>query len=78
MLSDPRVAPFTDRQAVANEVIDEFGGDDPDKFKAKAAPNNDMLNSIMGGGPPGGAPAPKSPAGMVVPPGQIAAPQLQR
>lgn len=55
MLTDPRVAPFTDPQSVANEfVIEEFGGDDPDRLKAKGNPN-EMLNSIMGmgGAPPG-------------------------
>ncbi len=49
MMTDPRVAPFTDQKAVANDfVIEEFGGDDPDKYKAKGNPN-EMLNAIMGG-----------------------------
>ncbi|MES2060200.1 MAG: hypothetical protein V4438_04185 [Patescibacteria group bacterium] len=79
MMSDPRVAPFTDRQAVATDfVIEEYGGDDPDKYKAKTPPSDEMLNSIFGGGTQGadgGAQgAVKSPAGMV---GPAAKPQLK-
>lgn len=63
MMSDPRVAPFTDRKAVVDEfVIEEFGGDDPDKYKAKGQPTNEMLNAIMGGT--------GNQSGVVVPPSQ--------
>lgn len=54
MLASVAIAPFTDQQAVADEVIREFGqdlADDPDKFKKKEAVDpNQMLNTIMGGG----------------------------
>lgn len=49
MLTDPRVLPFTDaKQVVEDFVIEEFGGDDPDKYKNK---EGEMLNQIMQ--PPG-------------------------
>lgn len=62
ILTDPRVAPFTDRKNVVDDfAIEEFGGDDPDRYKMKGNPNpqasNDMLNSALGNqgnlGPPG-------------------------
>lgn len=65
VLADPRIAPFTDQQAVANEIIEEFSFDeDPDKFKKKAGGPNDMMNAVMGNntGQPGagvGAPQPQ-------------------
>lgn len=62
MLTQPTVYPYTDPEAVANDVIDEFGGDDPDRLKRKGN-SNDMLSSIMGPGGPGGASG-----GAVVPP----------
>ena len=55
IMTDSRVAPFTDRQAVVNDfAIEKYGGDDPDKYKLKTTPN-DMLNSMMmpGGQGPG-------------------------
>lgn len=58
MLTDPRVAPFTDPEAVANKlVIEEFSEGDPDQFKRKGDTNGDMLSAIMGN-QNGGAPAP--------------------
>lgn len=50
MMSDPRVAPFTDQQAVVDDfVIEEFGGSDPDKYKNKNDTTSpDMLNSVLG------------------------------
>lgn len=57
MMTDPRVAPFTDPQAVAEDfVIEEYGGSDPDRYKRKDTGHNDMLNSIMS--QPGGVPSP--------------------
>lgn len=51
MLTLPFVAPFTDQKAVADEVIEEYGGTDPDRFKMKQPPNpNQMLNQVMGQG----------------------------
>lgn len=48
MLTDPRVLPYTNPKAVADDfVIEEFGGDDPEKYKNQG----DMLNQIMQ--PPG-------------------------
>jgi hypothetical protein len=51
MMTDPRVAPYTDQEAVVDDfVIEEFGGDNPDKYKKKQQLGQpDMLNSIMGG-----------------------------
>lgn len=56
MLSDPRVLPFTDPEAVADDfIIDEFSDGDPDRYKRKpgqspqAQPPPDMLNAMMGG-----------------------------
>lgn len=51
VLTDPRVVPYTDQQAVVDDfAIEEFGGDDPDRYKRKA--DNQMLNQMMmpGGG----------------------------
>lgn len=77
ILTDPRVAPYTDAKAVVEDfAIDEYGGDDPDKYKKKMGGPNDMLNSFMGQGA-GAAPpnqnAPAQPGAPVVPP----APQPQ-
>lgn len=56
MLTDPRVAPYTDPEEVVDHfVIDEFSDGDPERFKRKG--NSDMLNSVMG--QPGGAPPPQ-------------------
>ncbi len=55
VLTDPRIAPFTEAEEVASEVIEEFGqdlADDPDKFKKKSQPN-DMMGAIMGNNVPG-------------------------
>ena len=50
MMTDPRVALFTDQKAVVDDfVIEEFGGSDPDKYKAKADQQNAMLNQMMMG-----------------------------
>lgn len=51
MLTLPFVYPYLDPQALADEVIDEYGGDDPDKLKKKAGVN-DMMSAVMG--QPGG------------------------
>lgn len=51
MLTDPRVAPFTDQKNVVDDfVIDEFGGDDPERYKKQDMGQNSMLNSIMSPG----------------------------
>lgn len=47
ILTDPRVAPFTDQKAVVDDfAIEEYGGDDPDRYKTKTD-QNEMLNSMM-------------------------------
>lgn len=70
MMTDPRVAPFTDPEAVANDfVIEEYGGDDPDRYKRKGSPlSPDMLNAIMSQGRGGSSGANGSGGGVVVPP----------
>src|SRR3990167_7162649 len=60
-LTDPRVAPFTDPEAVATEfVIEEYAEGDPERLKRKqnGAGGNDLLSAIMGNG---GGGAPQSP-----------------
>lgn len=56
ILTAPTIAPFTDQQAVADEVIDEFGADlteDPDKLKKKQNSKPSMMNAVMGNNQPG-------------------------
>lgn len=48
MLTLPFVYPYLDPKALANEVIEEYGGDDPDRLKAKQDP---MMAAAMGGVP---------------------------
>ncbi len=70
IMTDPRVAPFVDMETVVNDfVIEEYGGDDPDKFKAKGQVNS-MLGAVMGtGGAPGGPQSvPGGSVGVVAPP----------
>jgi len=55
ILTDPRVAPFVNQQAVVDKyVLEEFSDGDPDEFKRKEG-QNDILNAVMGqvpGAPP--------------------------
>lgn len=45
ILTDPRVAPYTDPEAVINDfAIEEYGGNDPDKYKKKGS-----ADALMGG-----------------------------
>lgn len=47
ILTDPRVAPFTDRKAVVDDfAIEEFGGENPDHYKAKGT-QDEMMASVM-------------------------------
>lgn len=49
MLTDPRVLPFTDPEAVANKlVIEEFSDGDPDQFKKKGNSSDAMINAMFG------------------------------
>ena len=47
ILTDPRVLPFTDQKAVADDIIEEFSPGDPDRFKAKGNVN-DLMSAVMG------------------------------
>lgn len=48
ILTDPRVAPYVDQQAVVDKfVLEEYADGDPDEFKVKQGPN-DMINAMMG------------------------------
>ena len=50
-LTDPRVAPYTDPEAVVNDfIIEEFAEGDPDKYKRKNNPMQDMMGAVMGQG----------------------------
>lgn len=47
VLTDPRVAPFTDAESVVNDfAIEEYGGDNPDKYKKKDTGPSPMMNAI--------------------------------
>ncbi len=47
-LSDPRVLPFTDPEAVATDfVIEEFAEGDPDRYKAKKG-QEEMMSALLG------------------------------
>ena len=47
-LTDPRVMPFTDPEAVINDfVIEEYSGGDPDRYKAKKG-QEEMMQSLLG------------------------------
>lgn len=48
MLTLPFVYPYVDPKALATEVIEEYGGDDPEKMKAKQDP---MMQAAQGGQP---------------------------
>lgn len=59
MMTDPRVAPYTDQEAVVDDfVIEPFSDGDPDRYKKKTMPGqniNDMLGAVMGAPQPAGA-----------------------
>lgn len=70
MLTDPRVIPYTDPEAVVDDfVIDEFSDGDPDRYKRKGS--SDMLNSVLGAPSKGAIPgqAPQMPMPSLVSPG---------
>lgn len=84
MLSDPRVAPYVDMETVVNDfVIEEYGGNDPDRYKKKGGADdqqNAMLKAIMGNTQgqetpetPGTPPAPKNKNGGAKPQGGASA-----
>jgi len=48
ILTDSRVAPFTDQEAVVNDfVIDEFSNGNPDRYKRKGNLPDELLNGMM-------------------------------
>lgn len=50
VLTSPAVAPFTDPQAVVDDfAIEEYGGNDPDRYKKKPGANDMMQMMGMGG-----------------------------
>lgn len=52
VLTDPRVAPYTDPEAVINDfAIEEYGGNDPEKYKRKGN-SADALMGAIGAKPP--------------------------
>jgi hypothetical protein len=49
VLTSPAVAPFTDQAAVVDDfAIEEYGGNDPDRYKRKAG-SADAMMQLMGG-----------------------------
>lgn len=67
MLTQPFVYPFVDQQALANEVIEEYGGNDSDKLKKKPGANDAMqpMNPADPNG--GGQPNPGAPVASPIP-----------
>ena len=56
VLTSPVVAPFTDPEAVVNDfAIEEYGGDDPDRYKRKGN-SADSIARLMGAMAPGEKP----------------------
>jgi len=59
VLTSPAVAPFTDQETVVNDfAIEEYGGDDPDRYKKKGGTPQNMMQLMgmdrpVGGGAPG-------------------------
>lgn len=51
MLTQQFVYPFVDKKQLADEVIEEFSEGDPDRLKSKMT--EEMMNAVMGEGPPG-------------------------
>jgi hypothetical protein len=49
IMMSPEVMPFIDPEAVVDKfVLEEYSDGDPDQFKRKEQPGNDMLAQIMG------------------------------
>lgn len=49
VLTSPAVAPFTDPEAVVTDfAIEEYGGNDPDRYKKKGGANADAIMGMMG------------------------------
>ncbi len=66
VLTDPRVAPYTDPEAVINDfAIEEYGGNDPDKYKRKGSSADALMQGIGATAP--AAPGAVDPAAMTKP-----------
>lgn len=47
ILTDPRVAPYTDPEAVVNDfAIEEYGGNDPDRYKRKGSSADAIMEGM--------------------------------
>lgn len=58
VLTSPMVAPWTDQETVVQDfAIDEYGGNDPDRYKKKATTpgSADAMMGMMGAGHPAGS-----------------------
>lgn len=65
LLTDPRVAPYVDQQAVVDKyVLEEFSDGNPDEFKKKP---EDVQNSLMNAAMGQGGSMPKLPVASAVP-----------
>lgn len=77
MLTLPFVYSYVDPKALAMEVIEEYGGDNPDRLKAKQDP---MMQAATGGAPDSNNPNPGAPLPSPIPsalnPGQNMGAQL--
>lgn len=69
VLTNPLVSPYTDQEAVVNDfAIEEYGGNDPDRYKKKGGSADSLMQGMgavgnQGAQPPqGGASAPVVPA----------------
>lgn len=69
LLTDPRVAPYVDQQAVVDKyVLEEFSDGNPDEFKKKPEDmQNSLLGATMGQQPPQAGSMPKLPVAQAVP-----------
>lgn len=54
MMTQPFVYPFVDQQELANQVIEEYGGNDSDKLKKKPGTGDTMQPGQDPNAPPGG------------------------
>lgn len=53
VLTSPAVAPFTDQETVVTDfAIEEYGGNDPDRYKRKGGGSADAMMAMMGANTP--------------------------
>ncbi len=76
IMTDQRVAPYTDQKAVVDDfAIEEYGGDDPDKYKKKGPDASSMLGAMLGQANGPAAPGMAKPGGSVPTNNMLASPQ---